>query len=101
MHEKPSGNVGNAHRLSRGGLEALTETAQLMCCMTLFQKTIYLQIASLEASALDQSATSKTTRLSFGLCCLLLDARGRQTYQPAKFSSFQLQLSQRPVKKLH
>jgi len=31
-------------------------------------------------------------------CCLLLDARGRQTYQPAKIFSFQLQLSQtRPV----
>ena len=27
-------------------------------------------------------------RLSFGFCCLLLDARGRQTYQPANFSAF-------------
>ncbi len=33
-------------------------------------------------------------QLSFGFYCLLLNARGRQTYQPAKFSSSQLQLSQ-------
>ena len=33
---------------------------------------------------------------------MLLDARGRQTYQLANSSSFQLQLSQtRPVKILH
>ena len=38
------------------------------------------------------SAYTGMNRLSFGFCCLLLDDRGRQTHQPAKFSNFQLQL---------